>query len=210
MHVVPADLLGLYEVHEWRNAGAILKEVYPEAWADVIEVLRGFRLLRGDILTPGGGKSPVASKLDRGFYSRGWVERRFETRITVDEASYDSPTHQVDCLKDNVALEVEWSNKDTFFDRDLNNFRLLFELRAIDVGIIITRSDELQALFNELGKGKSYGQSTTHMSRLLPRLEGGSGGGCPVMVFGITRKVYLDDGGVAQPLAGPLDENPQP
>jgi len=38
---------------------------------------------------------------------------------------------------------VEWNNKDPFFDRDLNNFRLLFELRAIDLGIIITRTDDL-------------------------------------------------------------------
>jgi hypothetical protein len=218
VHVIPADLLGhphgtgLYEVHEWRNAAAILQEVYLEAWRDVIEVLRAFRLPRSDILTPGGGKSPIASKLDSAFYARGWEEKRFETRITVDQTSYDSPTHQVDCLKSKVALEVEWSNKDTFFDRDLNNFRLLFDLRAIDVGIIITRSDELQALFNELGKGKSYGQSTTHMSRLLPRLEGGGGGGCPVLAFGINRKLYVDDSlgtESAGPTVGPADENPQ-
>ncbi len=81
-------------------------------------------------------------------------------------------------LKNRVALEVEWNNKDPFYDRDLNNFRLLFELRAIDVGIIITRCSELQALFVEVGRDKqSYGQSTTHMAKLLPRLEGGGGGG---------------------------------
>ena len=76
--------------------------------------------------------------------------------------------------------------------RDLNNFRLLFDLRAISVGVIITRCDELQQIFNLLGKGASYGASTTHMSKLLPRLEGGSGGGCPVLVFGISRKLYLE------------------
>lgn len=219
VHVIPADLLGqphgdgLYEVHEWRNAAVILQDVYPDAWGDLLEVLRAFRLRRTDVLTPGGGKSPIASKLDGAFYARGWEEKRFDTRITVDQTSYDSPTHQVDCLKSKVALEVEWSNKDTFFDRDLNNFRLLFDLRAIDVGVIITRSDELQSLFNELGKGKSYGQSTTHMSKLLPRLEGGGGGGCPVLAFGINRKLYLDDSRATEPSvpsAGPRDENPQP
>jgi hypothetical protein len=99
----------------------------------------------------------------------------------------------VDCFKGRVALEVEWNNKDPFYDRDLNNFRLLFDLRAISVGVIITRCDELQVIFNALGKGSSYGASTTHMSKLLPRLEGGSGGGCPILVFGITEKLYVED-----------------
>jgi hypothetical protein len=63
----------------------------------------------------------------------------FKTRIRVDDDERDSPTHKVDCFKGRVGLEVEWNNKDPFFDRDLNNFRLLFELRVIDVGVIITR-----------------------------------------------------------------------
>ena len=84
-------------------------------------------------------------------------------------------------------------NKDPFFDRDLNNFRLLFELRAISVGIIITRCDELQEIFNELGRGTSYGASTTHMGKLLPRIQGGSGGGCPILVIGIKRTLYEED-----------------
>ncbi len=132
----------------------------------------------------------MASDIDRAFYERGWRERRFDTKITVDDSSYDSPTHKVDCFKNKVALEIEWNNKDPFFDRDLNNFRLLFELRVVSVGVIITRCDELQDVFNELGKGTSYGQSTTHMSKLLPRIEGGGGGGCPILVFGISRKLY--------------------
>ena len=43
----------------------------------------------------------------------------------------ESPTHRIDCFKNHVALEIEWNNKDPFYDRDLNNFRLLFDLRAI-------------------------------------------------------------------------------
>jgi hypothetical protein len=57
----------------------------------------------------------------------------------------------------------------------------------------VTRSDELQAIFDQLGRGDSYGASTTHMSKLLPRLEGGSGGGCPILVLGITQKLYVED-----------------
>jgi hypothetical protein len=111
----------------------------------------------------------------------------------VDNDERASPTHSVDCFKNRIALELEWNNKDPFFDRDLNNFRLLFELRVISVGIILTRSDELQQLIQEVGgpeRAKSYGNSTTHWSKLIPRIEGGGGGGCPIIAFGIRRSLY--------------------
>jgi hypothetical protein len=111
----------------------------------------------------------------------------------IDTTEVDSPTHKVDCFKNGVGLEIEWNNKDPFYDRDLNNFRLLFELRALHVGVIITRCDELQDIFDQLGRGHSYGASTTHMSKLIPRLNGGSGGGCPILVFGISKRLYVED-----------------
>jgi hypothetical protein len=61
------------------------------------------------------------------------------------------------------------------------------------VGVIITRCDGLQEIFNELGRGASYGASTTHMSKLLPRIEGGSGAGCPLLVIGISKKLYVEN-----------------
>lgn len=163
---------------------------YPNEWKDVVEILTQFRLKKSAIAVGGGNKSAVSRGIDSQFYNRGWEEKHFDTKITVDEHSFASPTHNVDCYKNEIALEIEWNNKDPFFDRDLNNFRLLFELRVASVGIIITRCDHLQEIFNDLGRGSSYGMSTTHMSKLLPRIEGGSGGGCPILVFGITRKLY--------------------
>jgi hypothetical protein len=41
-------------------------------------------------------------------------------------------------------LEIEWNNKDPFFDRDLENFKRLHAEGAISVGIIITRGAALQ------------------------------------------------------------------
>jgi hypothetical protein len=117
----------------------------------------------------------------------------FQTQVVVDQNTMDAPTHKVDCFRNRVALEIEWNNKDPFYDRDLNNFRLLFDLRAISVGVIITRCDDLQDIFNDLGRGSSYGASTTHMSKLLPRIEGGSGAGCPLLVFGISKSLYRED-----------------
>lgn len=184
---------GHYEIHEWRHASAILSSDFPDEWADMQATLEGFRLPRSQILAPGGRKSDIAGWLDGQLETRGWQERKFTTQIKVDDRTMDAPTHKVDCFKNGVALEIEWNNKDPFFDRDLNNFRLLFELRAISVGVIITRCSELQSIFDSLGRGKSYGNSTTHMAKLLPRIEGGGGGGCPLLVFGITPALYVED-----------------
>jgi hypothetical protein len=190
---LPADIVARYEVHEWRNGLAILAAAHPKEWRNILEVLRGFKLLKSDVMKPGGSKGLISSKLDSHFTRLGWVEKKFDTKIVVDSAEHIAPTHKVDCYKDRVALEVEWNNKDPFYDRDLNNFRLLFELRAIDAGVIITRCSELQQIFNKLGRGPSFGNSTTHMAKLLPRLEGGGGGGCPVVVFGIRGADYVED-----------------
>jgi hypothetical protein len=193
LELIPDNLRRLYEVYEWKHACAILKNDFRLEWKDIIEVLSVFRLHRTDIETPGGGKSPISSKLDGEFSRRGWVEKAFDTKVVVDKESRENPTHKIDCYKNQIALEIEWNNKDPFYDRDLNNFRILFDLRAISVGVIVTRCDKLQDIFDSLGKGASYGPSTTHMSKLLPRIEGGGGGGCPIVVFGIKDKLYLND-----------------
>ncbi len=187
---IPEPLRNQFEIHAWRHASAILTRDFPEESRDIIEILSDFRLRRSDVARAGGRKSPISDSLDHRFYERGWVEKKFDTKIIIDRHSYDSPTHKIDCFKNHVALEVEWNNKDPFYDRDLNNFRLLFDLRAVSVGVIVTRGDELQAIFDEIGKGSSYGNSTTHMGKLLPKIEGGGGGGCPILAFGITRQLY--------------------
>ncbi len=103
--------------------------------------------------------------------------------------------HKVYRVKDRIGLEIAWNNKNPFIDRDPNKFWLLFDLRVIDVGNIITRASNLQILFRTLGKkiATKYGASTTHMVKLLPRLEGGGGGGCPILALGITHAKYVED-----------------
>lgn len=190
IELLPEYILDNYEVYEWKHASAILMQDFPLEWKDILEVLSPFRLRKSSIEIGGGNRSDVSKQIDSEFYRRGWEEKQFATSIVVDGHATDSPTHKVDCFKNRVALEIEWNNKDPFYDRDLNNFRLLFELRVASVGVIITRCDELQEIFNTLGRGSSFGNSTTHMSKLLPRINGGSGGGCPLLVFGISRRLY--------------------
>lgn len=182
-------------MHEWRNAAGVLSTAHPGEWADTLAVLRAFEFRRSELLAGGGGKSVISTRIDKFLEARGWEERKFNTSIRVDDSERESPTHKVDCFKGRVGLEIEWNNKDPFFDRDLNNFRLLFDLRVIDVGVIITRASNLQGLFKSISPrvGNKYGASTTHMDKLLPRLEGGGGGGCPILAFGITRDKYVED-----------------
>jgi hypothetical protein len=189
--LIPQAIRNLYQVINWKHAAAIMKTDFPSEWNDIMEVLKGFRIFESDVAVPGGRKSKLAERLDQDFYKRGWVEKGFNTRLLIDEQVFENPTHKIDCYKNRVALETEWNNKDPFYDRDLNNFRILFELRAISVGVILTRCDELQDIFEKLGRGDSYGNSTTHMGKLIPRIKGDGGGGCPVLVFGMRKALYV-------------------
>ncbi len=191
--LLPEFIRTNYEVHEWKHACAVLHGDFPLEWKDIVDVLTVFRLQKSWITVGGGRKSKISEAIDSGLYAKDWEEKGFSTKVVVDESEMITPTHKIDCYKNRVALEIEWNNKDPFYDRDLNNFRLLFDLRAISVGVIVTRTDELQDIFVELGRGKSYGNSTTHMSKLLPRIEGGAGGGCPLLVLGITKSLYKEE-----------------
>jgi hypothetical protein len=185
-----STILANFEIHEWRHASSILEHEFPAEWKDITDLLLSFRLCKSWLVAAGGRKSKVAEAIDTNLYGRGWSEKEFQTTVTIDGHSRNSPTHKVDCYRNGVALEVEWNNKDPFFDRDLNNFRLLFDRHVVSVGVIVTRCDELQDIFTALGRGQSFGASTTHMSKVLPKIEGGGCGGCPVIVFGIKKNTY--------------------
>jgi len=193
LNIIPKDIRDNWKVHEWRHACAVLKHDYPNELKDMIDVLRGFKLYHTEIKKKGGNKSLIAKRIDAAFSKRDWEEKSFDTKFMIDGKALDSPTHSIDCFKNEVGLEIEWNNKDPFFDRDLNNFRLLFDLRVLSVGVIITRTDELQSLLSTIRKGSSYGKNTTHWGKLLPRINGGGGGGCPLLVFGIKKELYVND-----------------
>lgn len=183
-----------YEVFDWRNAAAILRYVHTSEFDDVVGVLSSFQLLHSQLAVGGGSKSGMAKSIDSALYEKGWKEKSFDTQIVVDGKATPSPTHKVDCFKGKVALEMEWNNKDPFFDRDLNNFRLLFDLQVVDLGIIVTRTTELQSVLEGAGRAKTtFGKATTHTQKLFPKIRGGGAGGCPVLVFGIKPEAYFDD-----------------
>ncbi|GIW89885.1 MAG: hypothetical protein KatS3mg109_0317 [Pirellulaceae bacterium] len=190
LELIPRYLRWKYRVEERDHACAILARDFPSEFADLLDCLATFTLRRSDILTPGGGRSPIPIAIDGFLLQRDWGPKDFQIQIQVDGSSIPIPTHAIDNFKNRVGVEVEWNNKTEFFDRDLNNFRLLKELRVLSVGVIITRCTELQQIFDQLGKGRSYGASTTHWDKLLPKVNGGGAGCCPLLLVGITRHCY--------------------
>jgi hypothetical protein len=190
LDLIPETLRDKYTFEERDHACAILATDFPAEFQDLLACLNAFTLKRSDILTPGGGRSPIPIAIDGFLAQRGWAPKDFDIKIEVDGSRIPIPTHSIDNFKNRVGIEVEWNNKTEFYDRDLNNFRLLKELRVLSVGVIITRLTELQALFNQLGKGASYGASTTHWDKLMPKINGGGAGCCPLLLIGMGMKCY--------------------
>jgi hypothetical protein len=193
LDVIPAEVRTKYHIVEIRHACAILSCDFPKELEDILACLAQFELLRSEIVKPGGRKTKITARFDDFLQARKWKEMSVKVSRTVNEVATASETHKVDFFKGRIATEVEWNSKDSVFARDLNAFRLLHELQAISVGVLITRMDELQKLFSSLGVGKKYGATTTHWSKLWTRIEAGGAGACPMLLIGITKNCYRDD-----------------
>ena len=217
---VPADVSARYEFFETRNAGAILRATNPTAFAEVIEILRDFELLRDDLLLPGGEESGLAKRLNQAFRIRGWREGRVDTQITlilrlmpfvpagestprVEESSVTNEGYKVDNVKDRIAMDLEWNAKDGNLDRDLAAYRSLYDAGLIDGAILVTRTmDDLRELGYrvriEAGMDEKAARNvlststTTNTKKLLPRLQRGDAGGCPVLVVAICERTWID------------------
>jgi hypothetical protein len=74
LHLVPDDLRELYHVSEWHNAAGVLATACPTEWADIIAVLRDFRLLKSEITASGGNRLPISRRLDSAFRDRLYVD----------------------------------------------------------------------------------------------------------------------------------------
>jgi hypothetical protein len=192
---IPRALRRKFHIDEREHATAILASDFPEEFRDILACLDNFWLCKSHIVAPGRNRSDISKAIDEFLQAppRSWCERRFDTHIVVDGNDIPSPTHKIDNFKNRVGVEVEWNNKDPFYDRDLNNFRLLRNLHILSVGVIITRMSELQELFDGFGKGKSYGNSTTHWGKLIPKVDGGGAGGCPLLLVGMGMDCYRAD-----------------
>ena len=130
------------------HAGAILSKHFPEAVAELDEIISETRLSIIEIIRGGGGEAKVTQRLRRSLTNRGWIKTKFNVEKRINDDVTFSTSHEVDHVKTfeigKIALEIEWNNKDPFFDRDLENFNRLHADGAISLGIIVTRGRSLQ------------------------------------------------------------------
>lgn len=181
-----------------RYADVILQQAFPGHLDDLVTALEGFDAQLGELQAGGGNRAPFVVRFDASLGQRGWGERSIEIAKTIDgEPIARVRGHKIDMFKvgaeddpyPGVAVEMEWSNKDPFFDRDLLNFQALHREGALAVGVIVTRGPDLQRLIkpivlNRRGQQK-YGESSTHWNKLVPRVNLGGGGECPLLLVGI-------------------------
>ena len=142
-----------FDLHLESHAAAILEMDFPQALTDLESVLTDVTVPVSEIIGSGGGESKGTQRLRHALHNLGWNKHNFEIRKTVDGAERESISHEIDHVKEFegafegnrvIALEIEWNNKDPFFDRDLENFKRLHAEGAISVGIIVTRGSSLQ------------------------------------------------------------------
>ncbi len=141
-----------FQVAAHHHAGAILQLEMTEALSNIESVLENIRIPVIELIKGGGGEGELTQRMRTAFSKQyNWTKHSFRIRKIIDDVEREAITHVVDHFKvfeaGNFALEIEWNNKDPFFDRDLENFKRLHADGAISIGCIITRGESLQDSF---------------------------------------------------------------
>jgi hypothetical protein len=137
-----------FQVDFRSHAKAIVTGDFPEIVLQIEEVLLASAIPLEEIIKSGGGEAKGTQRLRNALKERGWKKHKFKVQRIIDDVEREAQSHEVDHILalagGTVALEIEWNNKDPFFDRDLENFKRLHADGAISLGIIITRGSSLQ------------------------------------------------------------------
>jgi hypothetical protein len=184
-----------YRVSVTRYADIILENAFPSLWSDLLGAFAELAIDRAELEKSGGNRTPIAQRFDASLGQRGWGKKSIEIEKHIDRVSVMGVRgHEIDMFKfgpggtyPGVGCEMEWNNKDPFFDRDLNNFAALHREGVVAVGVIVTRGPHLHAVLSSqrIGGATKYGASTTWWDKLLPRVNLGGGGECPLLLVGI-------------------------
>ena len=136
------------------HAAAVLTRDFPSPLQELCSTLLNISINCSELIKGGGGEALSTQRLRHALSARGWVKRKVVIRKIVDDQEKASTTHEIDHVRDDdkgaIALEIEWNNKDPFFDRDLENFQRLHAEGAISVGIVVTRGASLQERMTEI------------------------------------------------------------
>jgi hypothetical protein len=148
-----------YEISFLSHAEAILTVDFPAVLAELAEVLGSLTIPIEEIIGSGGGETKGTQRLRRGLAAQGWTKRNFRIDKTINGVPRESISHEIDHVRSfsseedvisSIALEIEWNNKDPFFDRDLENFKRLHAEGGISAGVIVTRGSSLQNAMPQL------------------------------------------------------------
>jgi hypothetical protein len=137
-----------FDVATRNHAQAILSGDFSEEIEGLVSALLSFQISAREIIKSGGGQAASTMRLRDALYDKGWKKHEFIVRTIVDGSEREATSHEVDhvrrCPAGTLALEIEWNNKDPFFDRDLENFQRLHAQGAISIGVLVTRGATLQ------------------------------------------------------------------
>lgn len=144
-----------FDVLMLHHAEAILSHDMPDVASELEDVLDGLSIPVEELVKGGGGEGDMTQRLRRELNdTRGWKKHNFTVTKYVDNVRRESISHEIDHVKTlqagTIALEIEWNNKDPFYDRDLENFKRLHADGVISIGGIITRGSSLQDSLREL------------------------------------------------------------
>jgi Restriction endonuclease BglII len=186
-----AQIPGGYAVRNINYGLELLASAFPGHYGSLVIALESWRVSWGDIEAGGGNKSPVSRHFDEAFEGEGWKETSLELETRLAGVTTIARTHKIDLFKSGpdgglpgVGIELEWNNKDEFFDRDLINFEAIHRARGLAVGIVVTRGPRLQEELRARGL-KKFGARSTHWEKLMPRLDLGRGGATPIVAIGL-------------------------
>lgn len=142
-----------YQIEFVSHALAILEIDFPDAAKELEEVILNQSIPIEEIIGSGGGETKGTQRLRNGLTAKGWVKEIFTITKTINGEPRESISHKVDHVRIfdrpngsryRIALEIEWNNKDPFFDRDLENFKRLHAEGGISIGVVVTRGTSMQ------------------------------------------------------------------
>jgi len=144
-----------FEIEFHSHAEAILSVDFHGAVRELESALLTATIPIEEIIAGGGGEAKGTQRLRKALTSRDWVKTKFTIEKRINGKPRESQSHEVDHVREFengqcLALEIEWNNKDPFFDRDLENFKRLHADGAISVGIIVTRGRSLHEGIHDL------------------------------------------------------------
>lgn len=143
-----------FDIATRNHAEAILCGDFQDETDALVSALLSFQLSARELIRSGGGQAASTMRLRDALYGLGWKKHEFIVQTVVDGDQREATSHEVDHVlkgaNGTLALEIEWNNKDPFFDRDLENFQRLHAQGAISLGILVTRGAALQAAMKDI------------------------------------------------------------